>query len=111
MPTIFAVYPPTRQRLTIHVRIVPASGDGWNEPRDDGGVEFNGVTTDTGNAVDAPVWAWAEAEFDACRADIFEDMEPDADNERDDAYERMLQRRENESFWAGQNRRFMEEGQ
>jgi hypothetical protein len=48
------------------------SGDGWNEPRDEGGPEFQGAMNPNGSAVDAATWEWAEEEFATKRAEAAE---------------------------------------
>ena len=43
--------------------LMPPSGDGWNEPRDPGGPEFQGAIDVAGDEVLPDVGEWAEREL------------------------------------------------
>lgn len=63
------VHPDDDRTLYVLFTITPPNGDGWNEPRDEGGPEFQGVTDADGNPVSAEDWEWAEARFADERAE------------------------------------------
>ena len=57
------VHPGTNQRVIVVYSIARPNGDGWHEPRDEGGPRFQGAYLADGENMPADIWDWAEEEF------------------------------------------------
>jgi len=80
----------TLSEWCIWFRLYPSSGDGWHDPIDPGGVEFEGVShhkSRIGTPVPEGVWEWAELEFDRKSDECTEIAHADHADWRDEAAE------------------------
>lgn len=75
--------PDTDQEAVVLFSWRPPSGDGWNEPRDEGGPEFEGVLNPDGSIAYSATWEWAETAFAHRLADAAQIVTDDDDAQRE----------------------------